>query len=143
MRHVGDKGRVATSQTVRGFPLAHPCRMCKISLYLRLSKHDHRPRVVEPSTDRQIISSRRFRKCGFTRYDRSVRGDSGCNAKTRTDYMNGMARVPCPSPGVRFPKARTVVLETICITEQGEMLLAISSIVAGHLSVCGLVIVMI
>ena len=59
-------------------------------------------------------------------------------------YMNGMARVPCPSPGVRFPKARTVVLETICIiTEQGEMLLAVSSIVAGHLSVCGLVIVMI
>jgi len=64
--------------------------------------------------------------------------------KTRTDHTNGMARVPCPSPGVRFPKARTVVLETICIiTEQGEMLLAISSIVAGHLSVCGLVIVMI
>ena len=36
--------------------------------------------------------------------------------KTRTDHTNGMARVPCPSPGVRFPKARTVVLETVCIT---------------------------
>ena len=33
--------------------------------------------------------------------------------KTRTDHTNGMARVPCPSPGVRFPKA---VLETVCIT---------------------------
>ena len=36
--------------------------------------------------------------------------------KTRTDHTNGMARVPCPSPGVRFPKARVVVLETVCIT---------------------------